>query len=488
MNRDIHLIRCKGDMTPDDEAISVTICLVPFDRVLSLATGIHRARWGATILLEDETASPHAVHNCDRETAAMKRKRTGATQLFPFWNLAISTPEGSPDITLIEDWGNEDIVAGMRRLEPDLPSVELYSVFENASREVHTFAVRNGDRIVRRVGVSRGYEKRGWHWDEEGEPQPYERPERYRTKSLRARFDRELLFDYARSLGVDLQACLAHRRLARSTHIAKLDPWDPTDAREPTRRGQEAYEAALAAGIGEGWPEQGGVERQSYAQTAQKLLDLGSIAKSELGKAPDADSIAAILREASGGLNSPDSEFDILPDLSRTALRAAYKKDVDSPATRRLEQQVIDLTAHGVWPVTDEEIARSRAEARQRLVLDPLAARHARLCKTAKQPSELLPVVDDVTSGRIPEVDERFRETAVELAFRRAYALWPDDPVTSHLGQVVDRLRAESNYWSQFNVPGSHADAIRLHEDDLRGRREAARRKREEKKPVKSKP
>lgn len=465
-------------MTPDDAAISVTVCFAPFDRVLALAAGVHRARWGATFVTEGETASPHAIHDRNRTKAAMTRAATGARNLFSTWGLTISTPEAKPDITLIEHWGNEGIVSDMFRLEPDLPNVEIYSLFDCATREQHAFAVRNGSRTIRRVAVSRGFDTRGWHWEEDGETQSYERPERYRATSVKARLDRELLFDYARALGVDMQACLAHRHLARSAHIEKMNPSDPTDAREPTRLGQGAYEAAVAAGIGEGWPEQSGPERQQEALSAQKAMAISSTAKDRILKAGDADEIAAILREASDEMAEFSSASGIAPDIGRLALSAAYRKDVDSLATRRLERQIVDLTANSDWPVTTKEIEKRRAEARPRLVLNPLAKRHDRLCKTAKQPSDLLPIVDDVTSGRIPEVDERFRETAVELAFRRALALCPDDPVTEELGQLVDRLRAESTYWSQFGIGGSYALAVRNHENGLRQRREAAARKR----------
>jgi hypothetical protein len=212
------------------------------------------------------------------------------------------------------------------------------------------------------------------------------------------------------------------------------------------------------------------------------MMVISSSAKDRFLKAGEADEIASILQEACDQLTSNQSEFDILPDIRRSALRATYRKDVDSLATRRLERRIIDLTAASAWPVTEDEVTRNRTEARQRLVLNPLAARHHRLCKTARQPSDLLSIVEDVTSGRIPEVDERFRETAVELAFRRALALSPDDPVTEELGQLVDGLRAKSTYWSQFGISGSYAQAVRNHEDGLRQRREAAARKRGTKK------
>jgi hypothetical protein len=56
------------------------------------------------------------------------------------------------------------------------------------------------DRPLRIVQASRG--DSGWTWDLSGEPQPFEDLARYRERRIPRRFDRELLNDYCRAIGI----------------------------------------------------------------------------------------------------------------------------------------------------------------------------------------------------------------------------------------------------------------------------------------------
>jgi hypothetical protein len=119
----------------------------------------------------------------------------------------------------------------------------------------------------------------------------------------------------------------------------------------------------------------------------------------------------------------------------------AYRVDLDCLTTRRIERDWCDAMAGTDFPVSREDIEIDRLKARRSLVLRPLARRHEALSIAARSPADLLPIVHDVCTDPLPEVDAKFCEMALLLALKRARELDRDCAETREIEAALEKAR-----------------------------------------------
>lgn len=451
MPRDLRLAYEPCGMTAEDQSVSVTICVAPLDRILPVVTGLFRARHGATTLGEPVGHGPHGLYRLEQDEAERTSRRTGAWVL-PYWPLVVSEPEGRSDITLVEDHGNHWIAAGLARFRPGTLVLSIRSRFDRATGESHEMTLRRGTRILRRIAATRDDQGR-WHVDASGRPTEWEGavPGRAPGDAI----DRAGLFAICAAFGVDLQAALGRRRLRRAISVQALDTRNPDGGLPPARLGQATYEAALRAGFGAG--EIGAHPLPPSFQDSE-TVDIAAIeseVQRRISRARTVEDIREALQRAAVLSNGGRAGRQRLGALYSLGVARAYRIDLDCLTTRRLERDWSETMAATDFPVCRQDIEQDRMKVRRSMVLRPLARRHEAICAAARDPAELLAILNDVETDPLPEVDARFAEMALSLALKRARELDGDNPATALLADALQSHQRPAARAQASAQPGS---------------------------------
>ncbi len=431
MNRDPRLAFECGDTADVQKSLSVTLCLAPFERVLPVAAGLFRARYGLTALTERVWRSPATLLGEGIEAAERARKDYGAWVL-PHAPLVLSEPTDAAGATLIEDAGNPWIAAAIARFRPGVVILSLRAGALAHADEVWRFTLRRDSRMLRRVEAERD-EIGQWQVRTSGKPHAIEAG--LGGDASGAAPDPEALHALARAAGVDLRACLEDRRAFRSCALSALDDRDPHEMRPPTRIGQPVLDAALREGFGAGeadTPAQPPALPDPAELSAREAETQRAIARAKTVE----DIRKALVAAAPMAAEGPVGRHR-LGSLYSLAVARAQRIDLDCLLTRRLERDWHDVTADTDYAVSRAAIEADREKAQRNQMLRPLARRHEAICRAAKTPADLLPVLSDLTDGTKLAIDERFREMALQVACKRARELDAGDPVTAHLMETL---------------------------------------------------
>lgn len=431
MNRDPRLAFECGDTADVQKTLSVTLCLAPFDRILPVAAGLFRARYGLTALTERVWRSPETLLNEEREAAERARRNHGAWVL-PHAPLVLSEPVDAGGATLIEDAGNPWIAAAIARFRPGVAVLSLRAGLIAHADEVWRFTLRRGSRMLRRVEAERD-EMGQWQVRSAGKPQAIEKE--LGGDASCAAPDLEALHALARAAGVDLRACIEERRAFRSCALTALDDRDPHEMRVPTRIGQPVLDAALREGFGAG-EDVAPAHPSGFADAADAAASEAETQRA-IARAKSIEDIRKALAAAAPLAAEGPMGRHRLGSLYSLAVARAQRIDLDCLLTRRLERDWHDVMADTDYAVSRAAIEADREKAQRNQVLRPLARRHEAICRAAKSPADLLPVLCDLTDGSNPAIDERFREMALQVACKRARELDADDPVTARLMETL---------------------------------------------------
>ena len=206
--------------------IAFTIVEAPFETVEPVASGVIRARQGPSGKVIGERRPPMMV-------SQEKRASSDADEPF-FEGALIYAPAEAPHLTVIEhplDWvSSEALPKSLAKLLDKARLITFESVLETRHRQMQGFQVRIGETLLRHAYLSRGFDTRGWNWDEEGAPLPFEDAARLAKKRIWERHDRALMFDYAARLGLDPERSLFGREFSQSVHYVPLPFADPKAA------------------------------------------------------------------------------------------------------------------------------------------------------------------------------------------------------------------------------------------------------------------
>ncbi len=206
--------------------IAFTIVELPFDTVEPVASGVIRARQGPSGKVLGERRPPMMV-------SEEKRAKSDADEPF-FEGALVYSPAEAPHLTVIEhplDWvSSEGLPKSLAKRLAQTRLITFDSVLETRHRQMQGFQVRIGATLLRHAYLSRGFAARGWDWDEEGAPLPFEDAMRLAKKRIWERHDRALMFDYAAKLGLKPERSLFGRDFAQSVHYVPLPFNDPEAA------------------------------------------------------------------------------------------------------------------------------------------------------------------------------------------------------------------------------------------------------------------
>lgn len=432
MNRDPRLAFECGDTADVQKTLSVTLCLSPLDRILPVAAGLFRARYGQTALTERVWRSPETLLGEGMEAAERARKSYGAWVL-PHAPLVLSEPADAGGATLIEDAGNPWIAAAIARFRPGVVVLSLRAGALSHADEVWRFTLRRGSRMLRRVEAERD-ETGQWQVRTAGKPQAIE--EGLGGDAAHAAPDPKALHALALAAGVDLRACLEERRAFRSCALTVLDDRDPHEMRVPTRIGQPVLDAALREGFGAGEAAANPAQPSALPDPAE-LSAREAETQRAIARAKTVEDIRKALVAAAPLAAEGPTGRHRLGSLYSLAVARAQRIDLDCLLTRRLERDWHDVMADTDYAVSRAAIEADREKSQRNQMLRPLARRHEAICRAAKTPADLLPVLCDLTDGTNPAIDERFREMALQVACKRARELDAGDPVTARLMETL---------------------------------------------------
>jgi len=457
MLRDLRLAYEPCGMTEEDQMVSVTICLVPFDKILPAAAGLFRAHRGPAALTEGVGEGPQALYRRAQAKAEATSRRTGAWVL-PFWPLVLSEPEANSGVTVIEDHGNQWIAAAIARFRAGTTVLSIRSRIDRAVGEEHAFALRRGARVLRQVSSIQDDQGR-WQVTQTGKMTDWETG--LRGQDADGPLDRAALFEIARAAGVDLQACLARRKLRRGAEVRAIDERDPDDASLPTRTGQAFYEEALRAGLGGG--EDTGLLPAREARDLE-TLDVAALeleVRRAISRARTVEGIRSALNAAHTLMTAGPGGRLRLGALYSLGVARAYRIDLDGLTTRRMEREWCDTMAGTDLPVGREDIETDRLKARRSQVLRPLARRHEAMTAAARTPADLLPILHDVCTDPLPEVDAKFCEMALQLALKRARELDPHSADTIAIADALETVQRPEHGPTALERPDSGARTLR---------------------------
>ncbi|MCV2864935.1 hypothetical protein [Defluviimonas sp. WL0075] len=411
--------------------LSVTLVFAPFEKVSPTAAGLFRARFGPSALAEDVMASPQTLFNAEQNMAERMRQKSGAWVL-AHWPLVLSEPSDAEGVTLIEDFGNPWLPTALARFRPGISVLSLRSCTLGETDGVHRFTLRRGARILRRVETRRqGMDD--WEVNASGRPQPFE--EALGGNAAAGRLDRAALLRLAEGMGVDLLRTIEGRRVMRSCALIALDDRNLEETRLPTRLGQSVYDTALRQGFASARNGLAAAPLEGISDA--DLGDLEAEAQRVIGRARKVEELRDALAPVLGLERLGESGRHRLGSLYSLALARAYRLDLDSLTTRRLERDWHDVVAGTEYEVSRETIESDRAKAQRNQLLRPIVQRHEAVCRAAETPEDLLPVLREITEEARPEFDARFREMALQAICKRARELDPDDPVTARLSQTL---------------------------------------------------
>ncbi len=207
-----------GGLERWEAEIAFTLVEAPFEVVAPVAAKVVRARQGPSGAVEGERRPP-ALALSDMQAAAEKGLPDPPGMPL-FEGALIFAPAEAPHLTVIEhplDFvGPEELPVDLGRVMDKTRMITFDSSLDKRHRQHHGMRCRLGNTLLRRAALSRGYETKGWHWDEFGDPLPFEDPSRLTKKRIWERMDRKLLFDYAVQLGLDPVRSLFGRDFAAS--------------------------------------------------------------------------------------------------------------------------------------------------------------------------------------------------------------------------------------------------------------------------------
>ena len=135
----------------------------------------------------------------------------------------IGTSDG---MTLIEDPQHAVIARAISVVLPDARVLGIDSWTEGKVRVRQRMVAFVGGRVVRSVGSEKGTDARGWTWEEQGAPTPWEDLQPLDARYISARVTRTGLLATARRFGIDIEATLAHRT-NHALAVEFLDLYDP---------------------------------------------------------------------------------------------------------------------------------------------------------------------------------------------------------------------------------------------------------------------
>ncbi|MCV2868149.1 hypothetical protein OEW28_05860 [Defluviimonas sp. WL0002] len=431
MNRNLRAVADADDPSAEMPPLSVTLVFAPFEKVLPTATGILRARHGQVALAENVLSTPQTLFAAEQQMTERLRNRTGAWVL-AHWPIVLSEPSDAEGITLIEDYGNAWLAAAIARLRPGISVLSLRGGVLGEAEDVHRFTLRRGSRVLRRV-ESRRHEVDDWQVVASGRAQPFE--EALGGDAATHRLDRMALMSLANGMGVDLSRTLDARRVFRSCALIVLDDKNLEETRLPTRVGQSVMETALRQGFGPA--DDGAAAIGGEALTEAEIGTVEAEAQRAIGRARTVEELRDVLLSVAALSQLGDTGRHRLGSLYSLALARAYRLDLESLTTRRLERDWHDVVAGTEYAVSRDMIESDRAKAQRNQVLRPLVQRHEAICRAAQTPEDLMPILEEITGSARPEVDARFREMALLGMCKRARELDPDDPVTARLAEML---------------------------------------------------
>lgn len=222
---------------------SFTLIDASCDAVVPALIGGARALYGLVAWDEGER----------RRVAEISDPRKGLADFYDL-PLTVRLPpivihEAGPERVLIEDTFNEPIAKTLSLLLNEATVLGTESWAEGTVRESHRIVVFREGLAIRRVGSSKGTEKRGWVWEDEGAVTPWEDPLSYSAPSIGARMTRADIRAAARAFGVDIEAVLAGE--GRGGAVALLSHYDPDTPDLVTYMHMDLSERAVAAGHGD---------------------------------------------------------------------------------------------------------------------------------------------------------------------------------------------------------------------------------------------
>ncbi len=249
-----------------ESEIAFTVAEAPFDQVAPVAAGVIRARQGPSGEIVGERRPPMMA--LAEMQAAATAGQADPPGIPVFQGVLIFSPAEAPHLTVIEHPLDFVGPAGLPEdLAKVLDTTRLYtfdSSLETANRQHHGLSLRQGERVLRRATLSRGYESRIWDWEETGDPLAIEDPARLAKKRIWERLDRALIFDYAERLGLDPAKSLFGRTFAQSVYYHPLAFDEPAaeDFLTDTKP-YDAFAAGVRSTIGLDIPDKDFAERAS---------------------------------------------------------------------------------------------------------------------------------------------------------------------------------------------------------------------------------
>ena len=226
-----------------DSHQSYSLVDAPYGDVLPALIGGARALFGLVAWEQGDRRRSAEIAN------ALNANRNATDFPLAAPQTAIVIHEVAPDRVLIEDTFNEEMAKTLSCLLPAAPVLGTESWFEGVSREGHGIAVFQDGLAIRRVGVSRGVEKRGWHWEDEGAITPWEDPLTYAAPQIGARLSRSDIHQVARNFGVDIDAGLAGA--GRGGAVILLSHYHPETPERLTTAHMDISKRAVVAGHGD---------------------------------------------------------------------------------------------------------------------------------------------------------------------------------------------------------------------------------------------
>lgn len=247
-----------------DDTIKFHIVNAPIAKVLPLCVGFIRAENQGAILTRGVTEPPARYHST----------RIMQPDFYDYLpGVLISTPEGRPDLTLIECPHSFSLDYRIEMIDPSLSSLTIWSHIESQRIQYHGFELRQNAKRVRLAAIEKGVETNRWEWRQDGPILPFEEPLAYNQRSIPKRLTPSILANYASANGVDPKRHLIGRKLENTVLITFGQVMNANDSRLRTTEFQETYERVLELGIGEREPTeaQHASAREKCAKVAMQI-------------------------------------------------------------------------------------------------------------------------------------------------------------------------------------------------------------------------
>ena len=303
-------------------------------------------------------------------------------------------------------------------------------------------------------------DRRGWYIEAEGVPDSIEDLALYRHRSPRKRLNREVLFNYARKLGLDPDRSLFARRFIRSVMIEPLCALSPAEFPEPTRDYEAERQRAIALGIGS--------REAAFSERGTRWKD----ERPYIAEDRAADAIEKRLWSRLFNASSPERAAKLLdkylPEIVRydhpahrpfhsvdAAHHRAMKLDPLSEVTIALEARLLAAIPEHFAddPETRDglihQIRKARRIAEVRAVERAIRADLKPHLAAAATPDEVLCAADAIYA-RVEAFREAYKAEIFppshiyRLALRRAYQAAEPGPATAEL---EERLRVHGGEW-----------------------------------------